>query len=496
MTVNYPTSFDDEASLYGDVDDFVIATLNGAINDTVTALTFNEATMVDNLDVDTELIFKGQDQGPDTFTGVSDDITIDGVYVGHGKKTEYVVEIDGTGTPDTFKWSNDGGATWEETDVNCVELGFPYTLEEGITVEWASDTGHTLADKWEWEAGFEIVRIDSHGATGVLNVTREFNGSTAQSHLDNAQATQDPTAYDLAILREGLIATQKFKGLVGLDASKSATPSPSNVYIATDTDKVYICFVANTWEEFNRFDHGEYANLDADDHSHYHTQARKITWHDALTGEHITTIAHDHRGSGTYGNPIKKFSTGLDASKGTPTVIGEVYYGYDQNNLYFSADGAAWTRYTVMPKGTIMFFEIACPSGWSLVTELDTKFVKGADVDEWTGLTSGGAVTHTHAMPDVITHQHDIGGQSGIISDTDGNHDHQFKARISSGGDTCFYFDTSTSTAYMNTNSNGSHVHTISVPAYDTEDTGSNPANTDAESNNPAYYKLRACKKE
>ncbi|MCK4818389.1 hypothetical protein KA005_21645, partial [bacterium] len=102
MTVNYPTSFDDEASTYGDVDDFVIATLNGAINDTVTALTFNEATMVDNLDVDTELIFQGQGQGPDTFTGVSDDITISGAYVGHGKLTEYVVEIDATGSPDTF----------------------------------------------------------------------------------------------------------------------------------------------------------------------------------------------------------------------------------------------------------------------------------------------------------------------------------------------------------------------------------------------------------
>ena len=60
MTVNYPTSFDDKASLYGNVDDFVIATLDGAINDIVTALTFNELTMVDNLDVDTELIFQGQ----------------------------------------------------------------------------------------------------------------------------------------------------------------------------------------------------------------------------------------------------------------------------------------------------------------------------------------------------------------------------------------------------------------------------------------------------
>jgi len=495
MTVNYPTSFDDEASLFGDVDDFVIVTLNGAINDTVTALTFNETTMVDNLDVDTILIFADQGQADDVFTGVSDDITIDGVYVGHGKKTEYVVEIDGTGTPDTFKWSNDGGATWEETGVSCVELGFPYTLEEGITVEWASDTGHTLADKWEWDAGIEIVRIDSHGATGVLNVTRGFNGSIALAHLDDAVVTQDPTAYDFAILREALIATEKYAGIVGLDASKTGTPDPGNVYIATDTSKVYICFIANTWETFNRPDHGEYANLDADDHPQYHTPDRKISWHTALDGDHLTTIAHDHRGSGTQGNPIKKFSTGLDASKGTPSVVGQVYYGYDNNNVYFSAEGATWTRYTVMPKGTILFFESACPSGWTEVTELDEKFVKGADTDEWTGLSSGGAATHVHEMQEVITHQHDIAQQSGVLADGAEQHSHTFRRRTGGGGSECFYFDTNTSDVNMNTSGEGAHTHTITIAAYDVEDGGDNPANTDAENSNPEYYKLRACKK-
>jgi hypothetical protein len=496
MTVNFPTSFDDEASLFGDVDAFVIATLNGAINDTVTALTFNETTMVDNLDVDTELIFQGQGQGPDTFTGVLDDITIGGTYVGHGKLTDYRVEIDGTGTPDTFKWSNDGGATFVETGVNCVGSGSPYTLEEGITVYWAATTGHTLADRWDWEAGFEIVRIDSHGATGVLNVTRAFNGSTAQSHVDDAQATQDPTAYDFTILREALVAAQKFKGLVGLDASKSATPAPGNVYVATDTSKVYICFIANTWETFNRPDHGDYAGLGADDHTQYHTDARKDTWHTALPGDHITTIAHDHRGSGTQGNPIEKFSTGLDSAKGTPTVVGQVYYGYDANNLYFSNDGAAWTRYTAMPKGTIMFFDVACPTGWTAVSALDAKFVKQADAAEWTGLDTAGADTHVHEMQDVITHSHSVAAQTGITSTSAGSHQHNFDARSGTGGNTLPYYDNLSTTGYINTNSAGSHTHTITIAAYTTEDSGSNPANTDSASSHPAYYKLRACKKD
>ena len=496
MTVNYPTSFDDKASLYGDVDDFVIATLNGAINDTVTALTFNELTMVDNLDVDTELIFQGQGQGPDTFTGVSDDITIGGAYVGHGKLTEYVVEIDGTGTPNTFKWSNDGGATWVETGKDCVLSGSPYTLEEGITVYWDSTTGHTMGDKWEWEAGLEIVRIDSHGATGVLNVTRGFNGSTAQAHIDDAQATQDPTAYDFAILREGLIATEKFAGLVGLDAAKSATPNPGNVYITTDTDIVYICFIANTWEIFNRPDHGDYANPGADDHTQYHNDSRKATWHTALLGDHITTIAHDHRGTGTQGNPIKKFSTGLDINKGAPSAVGQAYYGYDENNLYFSADGASWTRYTAMPKGTVMFYPGACPNGWSLVTELDDKFVKQADAAEWTGLDSGGALTHTHEMIEVVNHSHSVSAQPGVVSSGEGNHNHNYDVRSGEGITTQPFEYTEVSTAYSNTSGAGLHTHTISIPAYDSDDTGSNPVNTDSESSLIVYYKLRACKKD
>jgi hypothetical protein len=268
------------------------------------------------------------------------------------------------------------------------------------------------------------------------------------------------------------------------------------VYIATDTNKVYICFIANTWETFNRPDHGDYATLTADDHTQYHIATRKDTWHTALLGDHITTIAHDHRGSGTQGNPVKKFSTGLDVNKGTPSAVGQVYFGYDANNLYFSKDGANWTRYTVMPKGTIMFFAVACPTGWSLVTELDGKFVKQADAAEWTGLDSGGALTHLHEMTEVVNHSHSVAAQSGIVSNTEGNHNHNYSVRLGEGVDVRGFEYSQVSTAYSNTSGGGSHTHSISIPAYDSDDTGSNPANTDVASSLMTYYKLRACKKD
>ncbi len=65
--------------------------------------------------------------------------------------TNYKVEIDGTGTPDTFRWSDDGGSTW---DVSTVAItGSAQTLNNGVTVTFGATTGHTLTDYWEFNAG-------------------------------------------------------------------------------------------------------------------------------------------------------------------------------------------------------------------------------------------------------------------------------------------------------------------------------------------------------
>lgn len=35
----------------------------------------------------------------------------------------------------------------------------------------------------------------------------------------------------------------------GADASKTATPSPGMVYVATDASKFYVCFTVNVWTQ-------------------------------------------------------------------------------------------------------------------------------------------------------------------------------------------------------------------------------------------------------
>jgi hypothetical protein len=64
----------------------------------------------------------------------------------------YVVEIDSSAAdPDTFRWSNDGGATWEVEDVNIT--GGWQMLELGIEIKFAAINGHTLGNAWTIAVG-------------------------------------------------------------------------------------------------------------------------------------------------------------------------------------------------------------------------------------------------------------------------------------------------------------------------------------------------------
>lgn len=89
--------------------------------------------------------------GAVTFTGSGlDDMTNSGTPTA---SKDFKVEIDGTGTPDTFKWSKDGGSTWEATGVQIT--GAAQSLSDGVSITFGATTGHTLGDYWEFStAGF------------------------------------------------------------------------------------------------------------------------------------------------------------------------------------------------------------------------------------------------------------------------------------------------------------------------------------------------------
>ncbi len=76
-----------------------------------------------------------------------DDLTNGTTYTGVVAK-DYVVTITSEDTPDVFKWSDDGGATYTEG----VDIGATNTLSDGLIITFAATTGHTDTDSWTFTA--------------------------------------------------------------------------------------------------------------------------------------------------------------------------------------------------------------------------------------------------------------------------------------------------------------------------------------------------------
>ncbi len=85
---------------------------------------------------------------------VLDDLSSGGTYTGTQTEPPYVqyrVEIDGT-VPDTFRWSDDNGSTWQASGVS-ITAGLAQTLNNGVTVTFGADTGHAAGHYWNFTAG-------------------------------------------------------------------------------------------------------------------------------------------------------------------------------------------------------------------------------------------------------------------------------------------------------------------------------------------------------
>jgi len=102
------------------------------------------------------------------FTGTGlDDLIAGGDYLGTGV-SRFVIEIDAEAVPDTFRWSDDGGATWAAEAVAISTADQP--LSNGVTIAFGDDTGHTLGDRWNVDAAvLQASSISIHGEQVVVS---------------------------------------------------------------------------------------------------------------------------------------------------------------------------------------------------------------------------------------------------------------------------------------------------------------------------------------
>lgn len=138
-----------------------------------------------------------------TFTGSGlNDLTSGGTATaGITATSTYEVEIDATGTPDTFKWRLNGGAYTSGVSIT----GSAQTLSNGITVTFGATTGHTLGNSWSIRVHPSISTDgDVHegagigfDSTGILHInygTYVTAGSLDYRRSQNAESIDGITA--------------------------------------------------------------------------------------------------------------------------------------------------------------------------------------------------------------------------------------------------------------------------------------------------------------
>ena len=91
-----------------------------------------------------------------------------GTYTGVALTTSYQVIIDAgdPANPNTFKWSNDGGATWEAEGVAIT--GVAQTLDNGVTITFSAITGGVTDDQWDFNAYHTYSTIKQSDAEGLV----------------------------------------------------------------------------------------------------------------------------------------------------------------------------------------------------------------------------------------------------------------------------------------------------------------------------------------
>jgi hypothetical protein len=127
------------------------------------------------------------------------------VCYGFQNVVKYMVQIDSVGTaptPDTFKWSDTGGAVWNATGVPILGwsnvLGIQWqNLDNGVQISFDNQNGHVLNDNWVFYAGDGvflgqrlIYYYKNYGGSDLA--MHSFHPGSPQQNVDQSLVSEVP----------------------------------------------------------------------------------------------------------------------------------------------------------------------------------------------------------------------------------------------------------------------------------------------------------------
>jgi len=184
-------------------------------------------------------------------SGITRDITIGaasgtgltsgGTYTGINW-SQYSLEIDSMGTPDTFKWRENEGV-WTE---NVAITGSAQTLNKGVTATFAATTGHTTGDSWTItvQGDIEVDRSvtdnqlvyyyspsDYHATTIILRelvYNMQTGEATITADTFDGEAVTITSSDELYSSLSSLITDEQADLVVDLDGQDNSSTFPDN----------------------------------------------------------------------------------------------------------------------------------------------------------------------------------------------------------------------------------------------------------------------------
>ena len=156
-----------------------------------------------------------------------------GDYVSATTKNGFRYECTTAGTSGTAEptWPTTQGATVTDNTVVWTCRGLSANVTAGEGAKFPTENFHITID--------DEILLCSSRSTDTLTLEGGKEGTTPVDHLAGASVELRITA---GIFEEG-----RKKIPEGLDADKPASPEVGEVYLATDTGKVYKCATAGTW---------------------------------------------------------------------------------------------------------------------------------------------------------------------------------------------------------------------------------------------------------
>jgi hypothetical protein len=187
-------------------------------------------------------------------SGGLDDLTSSGLYTGSSPLEITIrIEIDSTGTPNTFQWAKDGVV--QATGVAIT--GSQQLLSDGIYITFAATTGHKNKDKWIFGAGYRLREDQAMAIEETLSVDSDgiFAGEVEAfgmvSHSDITHANGDiiiETQVDgdsHSIIYEDETGTEKISITWTDDAGDGELSFDGSADVSFDTDLLFLDYSAD-----------------------------------------------------------------------------------------------------------------------------------------------------------------------------------------------------------------------------------------------------------